>query len=157
MNDSEKRTFGFHLCVGIIFQFLDNLQYACGLKNDPALTSNPKAHFKAASRKVAPFHRGQMKGLVLFTSLLVFGCSQEPPVEKVASAPQTPAPVYDGTIVALGNSLTAGLGLPENQPIQRSSPAGCRPTGTTIGWSMPESAEKPAAVHLHASIGSSPV
>ena len=56
-----------------------------------------------------------MTGWVLLASLLVFGCSQEPPVEKVASAPRTPAPIYDGTIVAVGDSLTAGLGIPEEQ------------------------------------------
>jgi len=115
MNNLLKRTFGSYLCVGIVFQILDNLQYACGLKHDSALTGNPKAHVKASSGKSTLFRPGQMKGLVLFASLLAFGCSQEPPVEKVVPASQVPVPVYDGTIVAVGNSLTAGLGVPEDQ------------------------------------------
>ena len=115
MNNLLKRTFGSYLCVGILFQILANLQYACGLKNDSALTGNPKARFWAASGRELPFRRRQIKGLVLFTSLLVLGCGQEAPVEKAASAPRTPAPVYDGTIVAVGDSLTAGLGVPEEQ------------------------------------------
>jgi len=115
MNNLVKRTFGSPLTVGIVFPILDMLQNACGLKHDFALTLNPQAHVKKASRKGSPFRLGQMKGLVLITSLLVFGCSQEPPAEKVVSAPQPPPPMVDGTIVAVGNSLTAGLGVPEEQ------------------------------------------
>jgi acyl-CoA thioesterase-1 len=115
MNDSVKRTIGSNLYVGIVFQILDILQYACGLKHDSALTLDPKAHFKKASRKLTMSRLGPMTGWILFASLLVLGCGQEPPVEKVASALPTAGPVYDGTIVAMGNSLTAGLGVPEDQ------------------------------------------
>ena len=115
MNDSVKRTFGSNLCVGIISQILNILRYACGLKHAAALTVNPDAHVQTVSGKATPFRLGQMKGLVLAASLLVFGCSQDPPAEKVASAPETPAPIYDGTLVAVGDSLTAGLGVPEDQ------------------------------------------
>ena len=115
MNNCAKRTFGFHHWVGILFQFLDRLQYACGWKHDTALPLNPTAHIKTASRKGIPSRSRRMKGLIVITSLLVLGCSQETPVEKDISASPAPQPMYDGTIVALGNSLTAGLGVPENQ------------------------------------------
>jgi acyl-CoA thioesterase-1 len=46
---------------------------------------------------------------------MVSGCSQESPVENVVQAPRSPSPAYAGTIVAVGDSLTAGLGVPEDQ------------------------------------------
>ena len=59
----------------------------------------------------------QLKTVVLVLiaiSLIVFGCSQKDPVDPAVVASQAPAAVYDGTIVAVGDSLTAGLGVPED-------------------------------------------
>lgn len=51
----------------------------------------------------------------LLVSLILFGCSQETPVNKDAAKAQLSAAAYAGTIVAVGNSLTAGLGVDEDQ------------------------------------------
>ena len=51
---------------------------------------------------------------VIAASVFLHGCS-EAPSKPAAVAPPSPVPAYDGTIVALGNSLTAGLGVPEDQ------------------------------------------
>lgn len=51
--------------------------------------------------------------LVIGLSLLVAGCSQEPPTETLAPVVKAPAPAYEGTLVAVGDSLTAGLGVDE--------------------------------------------
>lgn len=52
-----------------------------------------------------------IKLLLILTSVLFIGCDQQEnissPVEPVA------APQFQGTIIALGDSLTAGLGVPE--------------------------------------------
>lgn len=53
--------------------------------------------------------------VLLFIGLMVSGCSQESPVEKTVQASNPPASAYAGTIVAVGDSLTAGLGVPEDQ------------------------------------------
>lgn len=53
--------------------------------------------------------------LLLCIGLVLSGCSQKDPVEPAAAASQTPAAVYEGTIVAVGDSLTAGLGVAEAQ------------------------------------------
>jgi acyl-CoA thioesterase I len=68
------------------------------------------SHLRGWSRLRAVFSL-LLIGLILVLS----GCSQETPEEKTAVAPQTPSPAYAGTIVALGDSLTAGLGVPEDQ------------------------------------------
>jgi acyl-CoA thioesterase-1 len=47
--------------------------------------------------------------------LIVSGCSQEAPAEKAAVETRPSAPAYEGTIVAVGDSLTAGLGISEDQ------------------------------------------
>jgi len=51
--------------------------------------------------------------LIIGLSLLVAGCSQEPTTETPAPEVKAPAPAYEGTIVAVGDSLTAGLGVDE--------------------------------------------
>lgn len=51
--------------------------------------------------------------LAIGLSLLAAGCSQEPTTETPAPAAKAPAPSYEGTIVAVGDSLTAGLGVDE--------------------------------------------
>lgn len=104
-----KRTFGFNLCVGFAFQILDILQYACGLKHESALTLSLNAHFK-----VAPKEKNYFYLLLISIGFFLLGCTQEQPVEPTVVAPQPPAPVYEGTIVAVGDSLTAGLGVPED-------------------------------------------
>ena len=48
-------------------------------------------------------------------SLILSGCSQEAPAEKPVADTQLPASTYTGTIVAVGDSLTAGLGVAEDQ------------------------------------------
>jgi acyl-CoA thioesterase-1 len=53
--------------------------------------------------------------LLIGLSLMLSGCSQESPVETKAVETQPPAPVYAGRIVAVGDSLTAGLGVAEDQ------------------------------------------
>jgi acyl-CoA thioesterase-1 len=51
-------------------------------------------------------------GVVVWAAL--FACSQEPS-EPAIVAPQASRTAYDGTIVAVGDSLTAGLGVAEAQ------------------------------------------
>ncbi len=51
--------------------------------------------------------------LAAVTSVLV-ACSQES-ADPVAVVPPSPSPAYEGTIVAMGDSLTAGLGVAETQ------------------------------------------
>lgn len=53
--------------------------------------------------------------LLIGLSLILSGCSQESPVETTIVVTQPPAPAYAGTIVAVGDSLTAGLGVGEDQ------------------------------------------
>ena len=127
MNKRLKCTFWSNLCVGGMFQILDILQYApqghffqgaCGLKHAPALTLNQNAHFKVSSRKISQFYFWRFNRLVfLLISIGYFllGCSQESPVETAVVVNQPPAPAYAGTIVAVGDSLTAGLGVAEDQ------------------------------------------
>jgi acyl-CoA thioesterase I len=53
-------------------------------------------------------------GLVLFVLMAWMGCKGEPSgVEKRNNPAQKPAPIVEGTIVAVGDSLTAGLGVAE--------------------------------------------
>lgn len=117
MNKILKGTFWSHLCVGSAFQILDILQYACGLKCCTALTLNQNIHFKPTSRKNNPFCAWRIEGaaLLIGISLILSGCSQETPVETAVVVTQPPAPAYAGTIVAVGDSLTAGLGVAEDQ------------------------------------------
>jgi acyl-CoA thioesterase-1 len=53
--------------------------------------------------------------LLFCIGLVLSGCSQKDPVEPAVVASQTPAASYEGTIVAVGDSLTAGLGVAEDQ------------------------------------------
>ncbi|MDX2454232.1 arylesterase [Desulfosarcina sp.] len=118
MNKLLKCAFWSNLCVGAAIQILDILLYACGLNCCSALTLNQNAHFKTASAKNHQFRLWQIKGVALFLAgvgLMVSGCSQESPVETTIVVTQPPAPAYAGTIVAVGDSLTAGLGVAEEQ------------------------------------------
>ena len=117
MNKCLKPTFWSNLCVGAVFQILDILQYACGLKYGSASTLNQNVRFKVPSREIGHFYGWRVdRAALLLISLgfVLLGCSQEPTVEK-SVAPQTAAPLYEGTIVAVGDSLTAGLGVSEDQ------------------------------------------
>jgi len=119
MDRCLKSTFWSNLCVEATFQILDILQYACGLKRGSALTLNQNAPFKTASKELNRVRIGQIKGLALLVGisliLAVSGCSQESAVENAVVATQPAAPAYEGTIVAVGDSLTAGLGVGEDQ------------------------------------------
>ncbi len=75
---------------------------------------------------IARWNNPLMKSIVsllLCIGLMLSGCSQKDPVEPTAMASQTPAASYEGTIVAVGDSLTAGLGVAEVQayPAQLAS------------------------------------
>ena len=51
-----------------------------------------------------------LRYLTIFFALIVMACEQAPSI-----TPQEKAPNYKGTIVALGNSLTAGMGVSEEE------------------------------------------
>lgn len=53
--------------------------------------------------------------LLIVMGLCLTGCSREQPAEKAVTTPQPAVPAFAGTIVAVGDSLTAGLGLAEDQ------------------------------------------
>ncbi|MFO7712930.1 arylesterase [Desulfosarcina sp.] len=53
--------------------------------------------------------------LLIVMGLSLTGCSQEQPAEKAVTTPQLSVSPFAGTIVAVGDSLTAGLGLAEDQ------------------------------------------
>ena len=132
MNRRLKSTFEFNIGVECAVPILNILQYApqghflrgvCGWKRPFALILNPSALFKGRPCKKNHLLglNDKMRLLAWFT-LLVIGfslffpaCSQEQAEEKTASEIQAPAPSYSGTIVALGDSLTAGLGVDEDQ------------------------------------------
>ncbi len=57
----------------------------------------------------------QLTLVLLGIGLAFSGCSQEPPTENAPVTSQPPAPAYAGTIVAVGDSLTAGLGVLDDQ------------------------------------------
>jgi acyl-CoA thioesterase I len=69
-------------------------------------------------KKAGSSVRKRMNWLILVMIVigyLLTGCSEEQGTGKNLAAPQLPAPAYEGTIVAVGNSLTAGLGLSEER------------------------------------------
>jgi len=53
--------------------------------------------------------------LCLLIVLVFTGCDRQDRPSGTTSQPAQPAKVYDGTIVALGDSLTAGLGIAEEE------------------------------------------
>jgi acyl-CoA thioesterase I len=55
--------------------------------------------------------------IILLAGVLpaMIGCSQKAPNDASEKKAQAPAPVYTGTIVAVGDSLTAGLGVAADQ------------------------------------------
>lgn len=68
--------------------------------------------------------------LILWISIAA-GCSSDPPTAAKTRPATSPAPRYEGTIVAMGDSLTAGLGISETdaypaQLARRLSAAGHR-------------------------------
>lgn len=52
---------------------------------------------------------------VLLSALFIMCCNSEPPTVESRQAPAQSARVYEGRIVAVGDSLTAGLGVDEDQ------------------------------------------
>lgn len=54
-------------------------------------------------------HRAFLPLLLIF--FVLTGCEQQPPTANSSTRQVPPAKMYEGTIVALGNSLTAGLGI----------------------------------------------
>lgn len=54
-----------------------------------------------------------MPGVLAVVVLFFLGCEGEPDRAPEPPAKAPPTPVYDGTIVAVGDSLTAGLGVSE--------------------------------------------
>ena len=53
--------------------------------------------------------------LCLLIVLVFTGCDLQDRPSGTTSQPTQPAKVYDGTIIALGDSLTAGLGVAEEE------------------------------------------
>jgi len=121
MNNRSTSAFRPNLGVTAAFSILDILQYACGWKRGVALTLNLKALVAAASYNTCVvtmliFFKmmGKSFGLLMIgLGLLLAGCNQEPTTETPAPAVKAPVPAYEGTIVAVGDSLTAGLGVDE--------------------------------------------
>lgn len=56
--------------------------------------------------------RGLLSCLLL---AVLLACSDQPDHSADPASPPPAAPVYEGTIIALGDSLTAGLGVAENE------------------------------------------
>lgn len=52
---------------------------------------------------------------ILVITLALLGCNSDPPAIESSVATAESSPSYEGTIVAVGDSLTAGLGVPEDQ------------------------------------------
>ena len=80
----------------------------------------PKAaqkEIRSQKRKVleAPIQNlGVVMTMVVFF-LIIFGCGDEPSSDNTKSIEYRTEPSFKGTIVAVGDSLTAGLGLDESQ------------------------------------------
>lgn len=89
MNNGSTRAFRPNPGGKAAFPILESLQF----------------YFKGIGKRVGLL----TIGLVLLTA----GCSQEPATEAPTPAVKAPAPAYEGTIVAVGDSLTAGLGVDE--------------------------------------------
>jgi acyl-CoA thioesterase-1 len=53
--------------------------------------------------------------MMIGLGLVLVGCSDNPAPTPVEEPPAQSAPAYRGTIVAVGDSLTAGLGVPEER------------------------------------------
>jgi acyl-CoA thioesterase-1 len=53
--------------------------------------------------------------LCLFFIFVLTGCDRQDHPSRTNSEPQQPAKIYRGTIIALGDSLTAGLGVAEEE------------------------------------------
>ena len=67
-----------------------------------------------------PYFKRHCRAFTLLVLLIVFiagmwGCGEKSTGDKTGAVASPPAPAYAGTIVAVGDSLTAGLGVPEDQ------------------------------------------
>lgn len=72
-------------------------------------------HGGGKALRCRPVSRIQPKLLLIGFALILAGCSPDQPAEKPVTGAQSSVPAHAGTIVAVGDSLTAGLGVPEDQ------------------------------------------
>ena len=89
--------------------------------------AKPHRNQRPSNRLIAAFG---LLGLILWIPIIA-GCSSDPPTAAKTPPATSPTPRYEGTIVAMGDSLTAGLGLSETdaypaQLARRLSAAGHR-------------------------------
>lgn len=89
----------------------------------PPLPARPAA-ISAARRPLKPLSaalfcawwvpfRKRFVAMLIIIGVLLAGCGQDHPPDPAIEKSQLPAIAHDGTIVAVGDSLTAGLGVPE--------------------------------------------
>ena len=109
-----KNVFWPNPFVGIAFRILNILEHASGSKSDSALALNQNPIFKPLFNRKILLSKMMVLILIGF-GLVLSGCSEEQTGEKIVAEAQSPAPSYAGTIVAVGDSLTAGLGVAEEQ------------------------------------------
>lgn len=78
-----------------------------------------KLFFNGNTRRGAFYHRQRplvrMVVPLLIGLLMILGCSEKSSSDPVKSPPTEQSHTYTGTIVALGDSLTAGLGVAEDR------------------------------------------
>ncbi|MGD8702365.1 MAG: arylesterase [Desulfosarcina sp.] len=118
MDKHMKRPFWFNLFVEVAFRLLGILQYACAFKHGITLIVKQTFYSPPASGTNGQVRHLPMKGLSLMLvgiGLIAFGYDQGRATEEQAAVIQTPAAAREGTIVAIGDSLTAGLGVAEDQ------------------------------------------
>jgi acyl-CoA thioesterase-1 len=118
MDKHVKRPFWSTLFVEVAFQRLGILQYAHAFKHGITLIVKQTFYSTPASGTNGQVRHVPMKGLSLMLvgiGLIAFGYDQGRAAEEQAAVIQTPAAAREGTIVAIGDSLTAGLGVAEDQ------------------------------------------
>ncbi len=75
-----------------------------------------RSFFESVSRPVRrTIDRFLLPATIMLLLLALAGCSQDHAAEKTTTVAPLPAATWDGVIVAVGDSLTAGLGVPEDQ------------------------------------------
>jgi acyl-CoA thioesterase-1 len=66
-------------------------------------------------KKICGWEKHSKLLLCLFVVLVLSGCDRQDRPSKTNSKPAQPPKIYEGTIIALGDSLTAGLGVAEEE------------------------------------------